>query len=58
MLGYYLVDLSRLMKEVLEQASRYTQLECKRCKRKWNYKGKRKYAQCPNCLTSVKVTKN
>ena len=32
------------------------ELKCKRCKYKWNYKGKSKYyACCPNCKTSVKI---
>jgi len=33
-------------------------LICKRCKREWEYKGKKKYyATCPDCLNKVKITK-
>ena len=33
-------------------------LNCKRCKRKWEYKGKSEYyATCPQCLNKVNVRK-
>lgn len=32
------------------------ELKCKRCGRKWDYKGKKKYyTSCPDCKTSVKI---
>ncbi len=30
-------------------------LKCKKCKHKWNYKGKAVFATCPSCLSKVKV---
>lgn len=39
-------------------------LHCKRCKKEWNYKGKKKvnkkypqYTGCPRCKTLVKIFK-
>ena len=33
-------------------------LRCQRCGKEWEYKGKSKYfTSCPQCKTSVKVTK-
>jgi predicted Zn-ribbon and HTH transcriptional regulator len=32
-------------------------LKCKKCGKKWKYKGKKKfYTTCPDCKTSVKIT--
>lgn len=34
------------------------ELKCKRCKHKWNYKGKSEwYATCPKCLNKVRIKK-
>lgn len=31
-------------------------LKCRRCDKKWDYKGENKfYATCPDCKTSVKI---
>ncbi len=31
-------------------------LNCQRCKKEWDYKGKNQwYATCPDCKTSVKM---
>ena len=49
-------DLQRLFEKMME-------LECKRCRHKWNYQGKKKpiddyaiYVSCPRCRTVVKLT--
>lgn len=32
-------------------------IECHRCGYKWEYKGNKEYASCPNCYTKVKIRK-
>jgi hypothetical protein len=39
-------------------------IKCHRCKKEWEYKGKKKikkwpqYVSCPKCRTSVKINQN
>lgn len=36
-----------------------TPLRCQRCKHAWMYTGKKKWVtSCPNCHTSVSISKN
>ena len=47
---------SAIKSKMKEKKTVDSRLTCKKCKTKWNYKGKKKhYATCPDCKDSVRI---